>query len=278
MGCGCSKLSAVSAGTSSVAVSKDVIGKKIQQAEKTRVLALRECGLKELPKALADADGAPYFRTVDLSVNKLVSLPDFISSWTAVQTLLCTQNSLVELPTATGRLESLQKLDVSNNQLRSLPAELAALGKLKILFLSGNSLGPLLPDVFGGGSLLDSLEELDLSGNGLQVLSPSLGELRALLRLFISDNSVEELPSTFIGLSKLQHLDAANNKLKGVPPELLERTSLSELWLKGNPIDRLQLQETPGFAVFMERRKERLDKTIGSNVVNQVDLAVCGLD
>ncbi|CAL1135702.1 unnamed protein product [Cladocopium goreaui] len=54
--------------------------------------------------------------------------------------------------------------------------------------------------------------------------------------------------------------------------------SLNELWLKGNPIERLHLQAMPGFEDFLERRKQRLDARIGSNVVGRVDLSVCGLD
>jgi len=78
-------------------------------------------------------------------------------------------------------------------------------------------------------------------------------------------------------LSKLEYMDAAENLLTSVPAALLEGTNLSELWLKGNPVDRLTLQEMPGFTAFLERRKKRIDARIDSNVVGAVDLSVCGL-
>ena len=47
---------------------------------------------------------------------------------------------------------------------------------------------------------------------------------------------------------------------------------------KGNAIDRLKLQQFPGFDNYLKLRKERLDAKIDSHVVGEVDLAVCGLD
>lgn len=257
--------------------SKEVIAKKIEMAQKTHVLALRECGLKDVPKAAVAADGAS-FRTVDLSVNRLVSLPEGIAMWTGVQKLLCSQNLITDIPGSIGSLVSLQTMELSNNQLKSLPAEIGALGKLKILSLDKNKLGPRLPDVFGGGGLRDALEELDLSWNALEGLSPSIAELRALARLVIANNALSELPKTLSGLVKLRYLDASNNQLRGVPSEVLEKTCLSELWLKGNPMDLHALQDLPGFNTFLERRKQRLDAKIDSHVVGKVDLSVCGLE
>eukprot|EP00929_Paragymnodinium_shiwhaense_P070002 TRINITY_DN35392_c0_g1_i1.p1 TRINITY_DN35392_c0_g1~~TRINITY_DN35392_c0_g1_i1.p1 ORF type:complete len:282 (-),score=79.88 TRINITY_DN35392_c0_g1_i1:226-1071(-) len=281
MGCQCAKSTAVSAAqpggpARTSAPSKGIIEKKVQQAQQTRVLALRECALKALPAAVTAAEGAP-FRSVDLSVNSLASLHQVVGSWTNLQTLLCGQNALTELPPAIGQLESLNKLILSQNKLRTLPIEMRSLGKLKILQLDGNLLGPSLPDIFGE-ALATTLEELDLSGNALQSLPASLGSVKTLTRLRVDKNELEELPEEFGGLIKLNYLDAAGNKLRGVPPPLLSQTDLAELWLKGNPIDRLELQKTPGFDAFMQRRKQRLDQKIDQAVVGEVNLAVCGLD
>eukprot|EP00439_Symbiodinium_sp_Y106_P058170 s958_g8.t1 len=90
-----------------------------------------------------------------------------------------------------------------------------------------------------------------------------------------------QLDEDFIGkdpLAKLQYLDAADNHLSSIPEAIIACPSLNELWLKGNPVERLQLQAMPGFAEFLERRKQRLDHKIGANVVGRVDLSVCGLD
>eukprot|EP00930_Biecheleria_cincta_P063910 TRINITY_DN49453_c0_g1_i1.p1 TRINITY_DN49453_c0_g1~~TRINITY_DN49453_c0_g1_i1.p1 ORF type:complete len:290 (+),score=65.54 TRINITY_DN49453_c0_g1_i1:28-897(+) len=260
-----------------VSVSKDVVDKKVAQAQKTGVLALRECGLKALPSTATAAEAAGL-RTADLSSNLLKALPDNISSWTSLQNLLCAQNALSELPASLGQLASLQKLVLSSNQLRTLPQSLTQLGKVKVLQLDGNLLGPRLPPDIFGGALPASLEELDISGNELEELPVSVTGLAKLVRLAMPRNKVVALPAELGGLTKLQHLDAAENLLTAIPPAVVAAASLSELWLKGNPMDRLQLQAMPGFAEFLERRKQRLDAKIDANVVGQIDLSVCGLD
>lgn len=151
------------------------------------------------------------------------------------------------------------------------------MGNVKILSLDANRLGPRLPDVFGG-ALGDSLEELDLSGNGLQELPHSMSQLKSVVRLHVERNELRELPAGLGNLQRLQQLRAADNRLSAVPQELFACPKLTELWLKGNPVDRLQLKEIPGFADFLQRRKEVMDAKIDSHVVGSLDLRVCGLD
>eukprot|EP00747_Dinoflagellata_sp_TGD_P108605 gnl/TRDRNA2_/TRDRNA2_170467_c0_seq2.p2 gnl/TRDRNA2_/TRDRNA2_170467_c0~~gnl/TRDRNA2_/TRDRNA2_170467_c0_seq2.p2 ORF type:complete len:100 (+),score=15.95 gnl/TRDRNA2_/TRDRNA2_170467_c0_seq2:284-583(+) len=98
-----------------------------------------------------------------------------------------------------------------------------------------------------------------------------------LKRLGLSSNLLKDLPEAMGSLTRLTSLDAENNRLTGVPPALLEKTCLEELKLRGNPVDRLQLQETPGFAAFLDRRKQKIDAKIAIGP-GQIDLAVCGLD
>lgn len=264
------------AGAKAVAVSSEVISKKIQQSLSTRVLPLRECGLKTLPPASVDP-GQSLLRTADLCENALVSLPEGIGIWSALQNLLCASNKLETLPAAIGELSGLQKLVLTGNQIRSLPSSLTKLGKLRILALDSNKLDPKLCNVFSD-ALATSLEDLDLSGNALRELPPSICNLRALTRLVLARNELRALPEPMDGLVKLQHIDAADNLLTSVPVSVFECSNLSELWLKGNPIDRLQLQEMAGFSNFLDRRKQRLDTKIDSRIVGAVDLSVCGLD
>ncbi|CAE8625512.1 unnamed protein product [Polarella glacialis] len=256
--------------------SRAVIEKKVAQSKTTRVLALRECGLKALPLGATAADAA-LLRTADLSANLLRALPAEIGLWTGLQTLLCSENELTELPASIGQLACLQKLILSKNKLRTLPIEFSSLSKVKILQLDGNCLGPTLPaEIFRG--LSGFLEELDLSTNRLEELPSSVAELGKLVRLVVAGNRLAALQPELGGLGKLQFLDAAENQLTAIPAALLAGPSLSELWLKGNPMDRLQLQETPGFSDFLQRRKHRLDAKISANVVGHVDLTLCGLD
>eukprot|EP00441_Pelagodinium_beii_P038652 CAMPEP_0197635830 /NCGR_PEP_ID=MMETSP1338-20131121/11536_1 /TAXON_ID=43686 ORGANISM="Pelagodinium beii, Strain RCC1491" /NCGR_SAMPLE_ID=MMETSP1338 /ASSEMBLY_ACC=CAM_ASM_000754 /LENGTH=285 /DNA_ID=CAMNT_0043207955 /DNA_START=42 /DNA_END=896 /DNA_ORIENTATION=- len=258
-----------------VAVSNDIIEKKVAQSKKTGVLALRECGLKALPPG-ATAPDASSLRTVDLTSNLLKALPDNIGGWSSLQNLQLGGNQLTALPASLGQMVALQKLVLSGNKLRALPTEISLLGKVKVLQLDDNSLGPKLPADIFGGTLSASLEELDLTGNGLEELPTSICSQQKLTRLVLARNLLKSLPAELGGLMKLQYLDAAENSLTSIPQPVVACPSLSELWLKGNPIDRLQLQAMPGFEEFLERRKQRLDAKIGANVVGRVDLAVCG--
>lgn len=258
------------------AASPEVIASKVKQAISTRVLPLRECGLKSLPPAAVESTHA-VLRTADLSENLIATLPEQISTWNQLQNLLCPNNKLERLPAAIGSLSNLQKLVLSGNQIQSLPPSLAELGKLKIIALDSNKLDGKQCDVFNG-VLADALEDLDLSGNSLKELPPSLCNLRALTRLVVATNKLSTLPEAVGGLLKLQRLDAADNLLAAVPATVFDCPMLSELWLKGNPIDRLKLQEMQGFGKFMERRKQRIDSKIDSHVVGAVSLSVCGLD
>lgn len=253
--------------------SDAIVKKKIEQALKTNVLTFRECGLKSLPPAATCGNFADL-RTADLTDNKLSCLPEAIGEWGSLKNLLASKNSLKELPSSVGRLIYLERCEISDNVLESLP-DLSALIHLRVLTLDSNRLGPMLPDVFTG---MVALEELNLCNNSLQILPPSISSLVKLQRLKLADNQLEELPDTLNQLRNLSYLDAGHNRLSCVPKAFLEGAeSLSELWLKGNPIDRLQLQKMPEFASFLERRKQRLDKKIGSGA-GEVDLTLCGLD
>jgi len=285
MGCSCTKSGAVQASEPLAGgksrpkpSSTEIIARKLDQAKTTRVLALRECGLRSLP-AGSTAPGTETFRTVDLGSNALKELPGDISVWTGCQKLLCSQNAIVSLPEAIGNLTALQRLELSGNRLRDIGSALTRLCNLQILLLDGNSLGPRLLESCLGGALATSLEELDLSSNGLRELPAALATLLCLVRLVLARNELTQLPDSLKALTKLKRLDVSDNKLVSVPAALLtECALLDDVWLKGNPMDRLQLQQTPGFETFLERRRQRINAKIDSHVVGDVNLAVCGLD
>lgn len=257
-------------------VSKDILQKKVEQASKTRVLVLRECGLKTLPD-IATKEDLAELRTADLAINRMASLPKTIEVWGQLQSLNVADNVLEQLPPVIASLSQLKKLVLSRNRLSALPDNLGELN-LTELKCDSNMLCKL-PDVFGG-NLAATLEELDVSQNRLQQLPQSICGLRMIARLFIQQNTLTSLPlqaRSEKDLARLQHVNAADNCIEKISQETLILPSLSELWLKGNPTDRLVLQATPGFDKFAERRKQRLDQKIDQKVVGSVDLSMCGL-
>lgn len=111
---------------------------------------------------------------LDLSFNRLETLPACVPRLCHLGALLLSHNRLSELPEALGALSALTFLSVTHNHLRALPAALGALSALQRLDLSENRLDTLPPEVGG----LSSLRELNLASNRLQSLPASLGEYR----------------------------------------------------------------------------------------------------
>ncbi|CDF34108.1 Leucine rich repeat-containing protein [Chondrus crispus] len=76
---------------------------------------------------------------LDLSRNKLSSIPDEITSLTRLQSLNVKKNAICELPSGFMNLKALRHLDVSENRLRTLPHDFAQEGSvLSSLDVSGN--------------------------------------------------------------------------------------------------------------------------------------------
>jgi len=291
MGCCCSKKSAqgvkgpkiaaapapVPIGkTANGVVTKDIIRQKVEQAAKTRVLALRECGLKALPED-ATSEELKALHTADLAINRMAKLPPTIQVWSVLQTLDISDNVLEALPDTISNLTQMKKLILSRNRLCGLPETIGEMN-LTELICDGNMLLEL-PNVFGG-PLAKSLGEFDVSNNRLQQLPPSICSLQMITRLLLHTNTLGSLPlqaRSYEALARLQYVNAADNCIEEISKETLELPFLDDICLKGNPMDRLVLQATPGFEDFALRRKNRLDQKIEQKVVGDIDLAMCGL-
>lgn len=73
---------------------------------------------------------------LDLSFNKMKTLPSEISFLDGLICLKVSNNKLVELPSTMASLSGLENLDLSNNRLTSLgPLELGSMHKLQNLNL-----------------------------------------------------------------------------------------------------------------------------------------------
>lgn len=92
--------------------------------------------LNEVPvKELA---ALPKATVLDLSCNKLSTLPSDFCSLTHLVKLDLSKNKLQQLPADFGRLVNLQHLDLLNNRLVTLPVSFAQLKNLKWLDLKDN--------------------------------------------------------------------------------------------------------------------------------------------
>ncbi|KAM8947247.1 leucine-rich repeat-containing protein 59 [Pelodytes ibericus] len=91
----------------------------------------------------------PKATVLDLSCNKLTTLPGEFCFLTHIVKLDLSKNQLVQLPSEFGRLINLQHLDLLQNRLKVLPVTFAQLKNLKWLDLKDNPLIPAVAKVAG---------------------------------------------------------------------------------------------------------------------------------
>ncbi|RAM50807.1 MAG: hypothetical protein C6Y22_14980 [Hapalosiphonaceae cyanobacterium JJU2] len=108
---------------------------------------------------------------LDLSGDKLTTLPPEIGQLLNLQTLHLRYNQLSSLPPEFGQLVNLQTLHLYNNQLSSLPAEIVQLINLQTLDLSSNQLSSLPSEI----RQLTNLKKLDLRSNPVPIPPEILG-------------------------------------------------------------------------------------------------------
>lgn len=191
--------------------------------------------------------------TLDLSENRLVTLPPTMGALFSLKKLDLLSNRITELPESIGDLVSLASLDVGANQLSRLPPSIGWLIGLEDLNLSSNQLA-FLPEAIGS---LVSLERLDVATNNLEELPHSIGQclvlkelhldynrLRALPEaigkieslevLTLRYNNARQLPTAMVSLTKLRELNVSFNELEAVPESLCFATSLVKLNVGNN--------------------------------------------
>ncbi|CAN7948007.1 unnamed protein product, partial [Ixodes hexagonus] len=110
-------------------------------------LDLSLSGLTEPPvKELAEL---PKATRLDLSCNKIASLPDAFCSLVHLKEVDLSKNQLKELPANFGRLNNIQRLDLYANSLTTLPLSICRMKSLRWLDLKDNPLEPRLKVVAG---------------------------------------------------------------------------------------------------------------------------------
>ncbi|XP_022230147.2 leucine-rich repeat and calponin homology domain-containing protein isoform X1 [Drosophila obscura] len=202
----------------------------LEEAHFSGELILTNRKLKDFPKT-----GTKYALTdtviADLSRNRFCELPEEVTTFAFLETLLLYHNTIRSIPESVKQLSSLTYLDLRSNQLSSLPREICFL-PLQVLLVSNNRL-VTLPDELG--RMDQTLTDLDASYNQLSALPARLGELRTLRSLSLRSNQLMYLPRELTCLS-LVSLDVSNNRIASLPLEIRHMTTLVELQLENNPL------------------------------------------
>ncbi|RZB41595.1 LRR 8 domain containing protein [Asbolus verrucosus] len=101
----------------------------IETAQKTGVLKLSQGHLNGFPPEFRQLEG--NLRTLDLSDNKFVVLPNEISRFLQLRHLNLNKNKLAKIPDCIGALTKLETLNFCHNNLSTLPRTLSNLINLK---------------------------------------------------------------------------------------------------------------------------------------------------
>lgn len=133
--------------------------------------------LSSIPEALKCTSSV--VTELDLSVNLLKDLPDFLSQFSHIHYLNVSNNLIEDLPESLGLLITIREINIASNRLTSLPNCLYELTNLEILQASGNQIEAIDATEQGLGAL-KKLATLDLSNNSIEILPPILGNMKQI--------------------------------------------------------------------------------------------------
>lgn len=190
------------------------------------------CGLTTFPQALFDL--ADTLEVLDMTDNKLSSLPDDFRRFKKLRILFLSNNKFTALPTVLAKCPSLSMIGFRNNRIETV-AENALPLSTKWLILTDNAI-ETLPDSMGD---LHLLQKCMLSGNRLTSLPETMHKCHNLELLRISVNHLEKLPDFLLGLPRLSWLAYGGNPFCAKHPNC--DTPLCVV-----PWDKLEIQELLG--------------------------------
>lgn len=224
------------------------IKQHIETAEKTGACQLCKLGLKEFPEDVKKL--AKNLRTLDLSENKIPSIPGYIGGFSQIKTLSMNHNRLDSLPEEIGNLKKLETLSLEYNVLNSLPASFKNLSHLRTLSLTGNGFRSF-PDVL---SDLKNLDAVDLSRNKVTEI-PGKVKTCQVIELNLNQNQISSLPECIADWPRLKVLRLEENCLEitALTPKIMKESQIALLAVEGNVFDMKSFTHVDGYDQYMER-------------------------
>lgn len=220
----------------------------IENAQKTGVLKVSQSKLNEFPIGFKQVEGT--LRTLDISDNKFVNLPNEISRFIQLRNLNLSKNKLSKIPDCIGALTKLEIFNASQNNLTSLPRTLSNLINLKQVYLGSNKIKEF-PLMFCG---LKHLDVLDISSNEITTVPHEVNGLH-VTELNLNQNQVAQISSKIADCPRLKTLRLEENclTLAAISPRILSDSKISNLSVDGNLFEPKQLSDIDGYEAYMER-------------------------
>jgi hypothetical protein len=166
--------------------------------------------LTEFPEEIFDL--AETLEVLDLSFNKLSSLPADFGRLKKLKIFFCSENLFKVLPEELADCPLLDIVGFKSNQITTVPAK-SINPNLRWLILTNNNIAEL-PTTIGS---CKRMQKLMLSGNRLSTLPEELGNCQNLALLRIAANKLHELPQWIIMMPKLSWIAFSGNNFSKTP-------------------------------------------------------------
>lgn len=168
------------------------------------------CGLTEFPREILDL--ADSLEILDLSDNRLSTLPVDFSLLHKLRILFCSGNDFTHLPAVLGACPALEMVGFKANRIETID-EAAFPPALRWLILTDNRLGRL-PDSIGR---CVRLQKLMLAGNRLEHLPHAMAACENLELIRLSANRFHEFPAWLFELPRLSWVGLGGNPCTETP-------------------------------------------------------------
>jgi len=174
-------------------------------------LSMSNCGLEEMPKVI---QSYLDLKVVDLSENQISEIDGSVfNQFRYVSSLNLSNNKLASLPKQLRSLQHLLDLNLSNNRLTEFSPDFTILRALRRLDLSKNEIDTM-PEDFGE---MVSIRELNIADNKIEWLpSKQVDVLSSLRVLDASNNQINAMPIEYEHL-KIQEINLSMNRLRDLP-------------------------------------------------------------
>ncbi len=163
------------------------------------------CGLTAFPEEIFEL--ADTLEVLDLTNNKLDSLPDDLDRLKKLRILFLSENNFEEIPEVLAKCRSLTMIGFKANKISSV----------------GENVLPL------------ETQWLILTDNKIEKLPDSIGDLKKLQKCMLAGNKITSLPDSMQACKNLELLRISANALEVLPPWLFTLPRLSWLACAGNP-------------------------------------------
>jgi len=166
--------------------------------------------LTEFPIEIFDL--ADTLEVLDLSFNKLSTLPADFGRLKKLKIFFCSENLFTVMPEQLADCPLLDIVGFKSNLITSVPAK-SLNTNLRWLILTNNNVAELPKEI----GLCTRLQKLMLSGNRLSTLPEELSNCQHLSLLRVAANKLHELPQWITQLPKLSWIAFSGNNFSKTP-------------------------------------------------------------